>query len=212
MDLLSVPRQRHQLSNENLDRSDVYNMKMDIEGVLFDYGHTLAYLPNFERTHKLAAMNVQRLVKDIDGVKAETSRITELINNYAHCPKDVVSIQDEFSQILRMLGVQRFHNENLEEIIRAHAVPYIQRARIRRGAKDLLILLKRNGVKTGIVANSAGAYMMNPVLKRESIFQFFDSIVASVDVGFRKPDPRIFQLALGQLQLNHDNVLMVGAS
>ena len=152
---------------------------MNIEGVLFDYGHTLAYLPNVKRTHEVAAKNVQRLVKNL-GVKAVPSRITELINDYAHGPKDVVSIQEEFSQILRMLGVDSFNDKNLQTIISSHGKPYIQNARIRRGARELLEQLRNKDTKIGIVANSAGVYMINPVLKREKIQKSLDVVIASV--------------------------------
>jgi len=51
---------------------------------------------------------------------------------------------------------------------------------------------------------------MNPVLARLGIEGFFDTAVADMDVGFAKPDPRIFQVSLDNLQLAPEQVVMVG--
>ena len=38
----------------------------------------------------------------------------------------------------------------------------------------------------------------------------WDSIVSSMDIGTRKPDPQIYQAALDQLQLTSDQAVFVG--
>ena len=69
--------------------------------------------------------------------------------------------------------------------------------------------MKKMEFKLGIVANiwSGG---MNPVLERLGLEKFFDTTVASIDVGFKKPDPKIFHLALDHLELSPEEVIMVG--
>ena len=59
-------------------------------------------------------------------------------------------------------------------------------------------LLKQSGYPTGIITNNvkefgAGWRAMIPV------DELFDFVVDSSSVGFRKPDPRIFEIALGHL-------------
>lgn len=51
---------------------------------------------------------------------------------------------------------------------------------------------------------------MNPVLQREGLYEYFHTVAASIDVGFNKPDPRIFQIALSQLQIDPQETMMVG--
>jgi putative hydrolase of the HAD superfamily len=180
-----------------------------LRGVLFDYGHTLVWFPNFERTHLTAARNAQRILKRL-GVTAEVSRIRTLVESFAH-PKygSVPNAEEEFREVFSALGVRRYGQEDLMEIVQQYWKPYVWNVRARRGAHELLTSLKNMKFKTAIVANvwSGG---MNPALQRLGLERFFDTTVASVNVGFQKPDPRIFQLALDRLELAAEDVIMVG--
>lgn len=182
---------------------------MKLKGVLFDYGHTLVYFPRIEKRHLVAARNVQKVLKCL-GVSVNASRIQELVGSFAHGPNNVVmNMEDEFTEILRILGVDNYSQSDLKEIIQVHWRPYVQNVRARKGAKELLKYLKKMGLKLGIVGNiwSGG---MNPVLERLNLHKFFDTTIASVDVGYKKPDPRIFHLALNRLKLSPEEVIMVG--
>ncbi len=69
--------------------------------------------------------------------------------------------------------------------------------------------LKKMGLKTGIVGNIWSGWI-DPVLVKGGIDHLLDVKVASVDVGFRKPDPRIFRLTLDRLGVNPREAMMVG--
>jgi len=178
-----------------------------LRGILFDYGHTLVWFPKYERTHFAAARDVQKVLQGL-GFSVEASTVRTLVEDFAH-RKDVVKIDEEFKEILSILGVECYRQDDLQRIIQAHWRPYIQNAHLRKGVKELLEHLKILDLKLGIVANIWGGGM-NPVLERLDIQKFFDTIVASIDVGFKKPDPRIFHLALNHLELTPEQVLMVG--
>jgi putative hydrolase of the HAD superfamily len=180
-----------------------------VKGILFDYGHTLVFFPHRNRTHLLATENVQKALQDL-GVSVQISRIQALIDKFAHGRDDmVVGMEEEFREILSILEVDDYGQDDLERIIQAHWRPYVQNACLRAGANKLLEYLKELGFKLGIVANiwSGG---MNPVLERLGLDKFFDTTVASIDVGFQKPDPKIFHLALDRLKLTPEQVIMVG--
>ena len=180
-----------------------------LKGILFDYGHTLVYFPQIEKTHLVAARSVQRALQDL-GVSVDASRIQTLVRSFARRTDNVVmNMEEEFMEILYLLGVENYSLDDLQEIIQVHWRPYIQNARVRRGVKKILKYLKKMEFKLGIVANiwSGG---MNPVLERLGLERFFDTTVASIDVGFKKPDPKIFHLALDHLELSPEEVIMVG--
>ena len=40
--------------------------------------------------------------------------------------------------------------------------------------------------------------------------KYFDPVIVSGDLGFRKPDPRMFELLLSQMELSPDEILFVG--
>jgi len=141
------------------------------------------------------------------GVSVEASEIQTLVDEFAH--HQGLRIDEEFREILSISGVKRYSENDLHEIIQLHWRPYLQDACTRKGAKKLLEYLKSRGYKLGVVANvwSGG---MNPALQKLGLQKFFDTTVASVDVGFRKPSPEIFQLALDSLGLNAERAMMVG--
>jgi len=179
------------------------------KGILFDYGHTLVWFPHYREIQLLSVRNMQRRLRAL-GAPVETSRIQALIDEFAHRRKiQRVGIDTEFREILSGLGVADYSEDDLQQIIQLHWRPYVQDAHARKGAKDLLNHLKSKGFKLGIVANiwSGG---MNPALEKLGLDSFFDATIASVDVGYQKPDPEIFQLALKRLRLNAKETIMVG--
>lgn len=179
------------------------------KGILFDYGHTLVWFPQFERTHLAAAKNVQAVLLEL-GVSVEPSRVQSLVGSLAR-PKGggVLSMEEEFNEIFASLGIKNYTPNDLTRVIWSWWSPFIRNVHARKGLNGLLEYLKEIEFKTGIVANVWGGGM-DPVLERLGIRGFFEAIVASVDVGFRKPDPRIFHLALDRLKLAPEEAIMVG--
>ncbi len=70
--------------------------------------------------------------------------------------------------------------------------------------------LKRRGVKLGVISN--WDERLRPLLRELDLEKYFDAVVVSGEVGAHKPDPRIFQKALGLLQVPADATLHVGDS
>lgn len=64
--------------------------------------------------------------------------------------------------------------------------------------------------KLGLVSNSPPT--IRTVIDRFDLRQFFDTIVLSCDVGLLKTDPEMFEIALDDLDLETDDVIMVGDS
>jgi putative hydrolase of the HAD superfamily len=61
---------------------------------------------------------------------------------------------------------------------------------------DLVRAARRAGLRTALLSNSWGAYY-----PRHLFAELFDAVVISAEVGMRKPERRIFQLAVQQLGL-----------
>jgi HAD superfamily hydrolase (TIGR01549 family) len=180
-----------------------------IKGILFDYGHTLVWFPHYKEIHLASARNIQKKIQAL-GIFIEVSKIQLVIEEFSHqrsnhCPK----IEEEFREILSILNVKNYNYDDLQEIIQLHWRPYVQDARVRKDALELLKYLKARRFKLGIVANiwSGG---MDPALEKLGLKEFFETTVASIDVGFEKPSPEIFQIALKSLGLVAEEVMMVG--
>jgi len=180
-----------------------------LKGILFDYGHTLVWFPRYKRAIQVSDKNVQKILQNL-GVTVETQRVRELIDSFADRKEGgMIGMEEEFKEIFSILKIKKYSQEDLQEIIRVHWEPFIQYAHARRGVKELLEYLKTHGYKLGVIANiwSGG---MNPALERLKLQQYFDTTIASVDVGFQKPDHKIFHLALENLELTPEQTIMVG--
>jgi len=70
-------------------------------------------------------------------------------------------------------------------------------ARLNKGILSLLRQLKSQGLKIGLIANvsSPGRYY-EKILKEAKVFSYFDVLIWSSEVGFKKPHPMIFQQAI----------------
>lgn len=76
-------------------------------------------------------------------------------------------------------------------------------------ARETLIALQTRGIKLGLVTNGKSK-IQNQKVDTLELREFLDVILVSEDVDIKKPDPRIFQIALEQLQLEAAQVWMVG--
>ena len=65
---------------------------------------------------------------------------------------------------------------------------------------------RAHGVRTGLVSNSWGA---GEVYDRERFGALFDAVVISGEVGLRKPDPAIYELALERMGVPAARVVFV---
>jgi len=63
--------------------------------------------------------------------------------------------------------------------------------------------------RLGALSDAQSAWAM-PELRAVGLDSFFETVVVSGDLGYRKPDPRIFSLAFARMQLSPEDVLFVG--
>jgi len=77
---------------------------------------------------------------------------------------------------------------------------------------EILTELKNRGYKLGIITNTVTSREehVRMALRRIDVEKYFDVIVTSVDVGFNKPDERIFSTALKALKVKPEEAVMVG--
>ena len=85
--------------------------------------------------------------------------------------------------------------------------PYCMQPRY--GMKSTLERLAERGISLGIISNGQSA-VQNATLDVLNIRHLLRAIVISEDVGLRKPDPAIFQLALMRVNAAPENALYVG--
>jgi putative hydrolase of the HAD superfamily len=77
------------------------------------------------------------------------------------------------------------------------------------GAYEALQILSDLNIRMAIIANGK-SQIQRVKLDRFNLNGFFEFILIETEVGFRKPDIRIYELALEQLSLSSEDVWMVG--
>ncbi len=86
------------------------------------------------------------------------------------------------------------------------------RAELVDGMAEVLHTLKARGYKLGLVADTRPKTAWN-VLHQHGLYDLFDTLAISEEVGCEKPDPRIFRAALDALNIappDYPGVAMIG--
>lgn len=74
--------------------------------------------------------------------------------------------------------------------------------------KDTLKRLKASGYRLGVISNWDPS--AKPILKKCEILDFFETVVISSEVGYAKPNEKIFRIALEEARVDPSKCLYVG--
>jgi putative hydrolase of the HAD superfamily len=109
-----------------------------------------------------------------------------------------------FREYLVSIGI----DEHADDVIRLRHEETRRQLVPRPGAVETIAELKRRGLKVGMISVCSDEV---PALWPETAFaDLFDSTVFSCSVRLRKPDPRIYRLALDELGVEPEEALFVG--
>jgi putative hydrolase of the HAD superfamily len=177
----------------------------NIKAVLFDIDDTLfdtATLAKMARMNAVKAMVESGLpIHDIQsGYKVLVKIVEEYGANY----------DQHFDRLLEVFG----HKQD-PKIIAAGIVAYhdTKLAYLKPDPDVIptLIALRDRGCKIGIVSNGRSVKQWEKII-RLGLQHFFHTVVISEEVGFEKPDAKIFELALKKLHVRADETAYVGDS
>ncbi len=86
---------------------------------------------------------------------------------------------------------------------------FIDTLELNEGAKKLVKHTKER-CKVGLISNFTCAPVIYASLRQLGIADFFDVVVVSDEIGWRKPHKQIFQAALNKLQVQPQNAIFIG--
>lgn len=183
-----------------------------IRGVLFDSGDTLMtpiggeWLPGQAFRQVIAGR--QNLTLSWDKLEqAHEAALGHLLENHLLQTEEEEEqrFQGYYQWLLRGLGATESVGSLAGEI--AHEV--ISHPRIEL-FPDVISALERfalTGLKLGVISN--GWPSLDRQLRQLGVRDYFDVLVVSAFVGSRKPDARIFEVALDEMGLPPSSVLLV---
>src|SRR5690606_38948955 len=92
-------------------------------------------------------------------------------------------------------------------------LPLAEQATLEPGTHETLQRLRDGGYRMGLISNTfVPGFVLDRHLARLSLLEYFPVRVYSCDVGYRKPDPRIFQIALDRIGVGPDEAVFIGDS
>ena len=123
-------------------------------------------------------------------------------------------LESTYTQVLREVLKDKGYDEVSSETLRSaldtlFAVTQSNWA-LEEDAIPVLKKLEETGYRLGIISNAGDDQDVQQLMRRFKIRQYFDFILTSAACSYRKPHPRIFEIALSNWYLLPTEAVMVG--
>ena len=123
-------------------------------------------------------------------------------------------LESTYTQVLREVlkdkGYQKVPSKILRNALDALFAVTQSNWALEEDAIPMLKKLEETGYRLGIVSNAGDDQDVQELVRRFKIRQYFDFILTSAASSYRKPHPRIFELALANWYLLPSEAVMVG--
>ena len=184
--------------------------------ILFDYGQTLVSERTFD-----GVQGTEAVLKY--AVKNKYHKSAQEVQAYANCLNQELGRFDPEKKHLFQVEVPNhmftkylYESQGIELSISAEEIDQVfwdaaAPGKPTEGIEDFLVFLKNNQVRTGVISNIS--YCGNAVTQRihncipENDFEF---VIATSEYMYRKPNKRIFELALEKAELQAADVWYIG--
>ena len=139
--------------------------------------------------------------------------VQEEMERFASETQREMTADERFRRVARRLGISEGTGGNgaVEAALTAHFQMILDGVIQPEDYRDFL---RRAAAKTplGVISNYDHSPNAIQILEKFGIRPLFSSLIISADVGWRKPNARIFERALADLNVSPDRVLFVGDS
>ena len=123
-------------------------------------------------------------------------------------------LESTYTQVLREVlkdkGYDNVSSETLRDALDALFAVTQSNWALEEDAIPTLKKLEETGYRLGIISNAGDDQDVQQLARRFKIRQYFDFILTSAACSYRKPHPRIFELALANWYLLPSEAVMVG--
>jgi HAD superfamily hydrolase (TIGR01549 family) len=190
-------------------------MNRYFEAIFFDLGKTLMYDkdpwdPIFPRAD--AAMRKTLEQSGYPLVENAYGDFNTIFDLYYHRRKDAVE-EETTVQLLRELMEAQGASPPDPVLFAAMEAMYAitqQNWYVEADAAPSLQILKDSGYRLGLISNAADDENVQELVDKGNLRSYFEFIISSAACGIRKPDARIFQLALDHFEVPPEKAAMAG--
>lgn len=192
-----------------------------IKGITFDWWHTIAETPWPDYDAHMRRIRVERilqafsdrgLVVEPDLLYRAYDRHTELLIQKWKEHVDLNG-EEQIRAFLEFAGLDAADPDLLDALAASFGDAIRTKLPILYPhVSAVLAALKRQGYRVGLISNTGRTWgrFLRPIQDDFGIGKYFDDRIFSDELGIRKPEPAIFEAALGHLGLRPEEVVHVG--
>jgi putative hydrolase of the HAD superfamily len=186
----------------------------DIQAVLFDLGDTLSRSASLSQAieNLVDSPIAQKLRLEREQLRRIGLEIDQYIRTlYREERWDQPDWRQVWACGAENAGINISFDE-VELLCRAHLKEFTKRCKLEPYSIPLMMRIQAANIPLGLVSNVTGpADIFERDLSEKGLARYFSVVVWSANVGYRKPNPRIFEIALEGLKLKPGKqILMVG--
>jgi len=190
-----------------------------IQAILFDLGGTLMFARGaWDSVHERADMalteSLQTQGLELD-IHTFAPRFRERLHAY-YAQRDKELYETTYMSVLKEMLMDDGH-ENITEAGMRSALDAMFAVTqfnwiLEEDSIPTLIQLESSGYRMGIISNAGDNKDVLQIVERFQLEHFFDFVLTSAACSYRKPHPRIFEMALAHWNIPASRALMVGDS
>lgn len=178
------------------------NKTLKFEAVIFDLDNTL--INRKKAFRKFAEQFIDRFV-----VTSGPQQTNEMIEYFVREDRDGYRKKRElFTQLFKRFEMKNAET-SVDELLECWFSEFYKCTVPMEGAHEVLVALKSSGIKLGLITNGS-IHAQNSKIDEVNMRDYFDVIIVSDEVGLKKPDKRIFSMALEALKVNPQTAWYVG--
>jgi len=183
------------------------------EAILFDMGDTLLSYDDFQ-----AQRGTKKMMEHLDNPhNIPVSRVQEMADEMITVFDDIkqdknieISVQSLYRLLIELHGMELEKPLVQLELIFKFAAWNLE---LKEGITELLNYLEETGIRTAVLSNSGfSGVALERELAHFGIRDSFEFVISTAEYCLRKPDRRIFEVALAKFNLASDEVWYVGNS
>jgi len=193
-----------------------------MKAVLFDLGHTLIdYYHEWKGPEAKAVGRVYHVAADTCNPAPDETEFTAYLSRLLEEARErkitemiEVPLSETLETCFRRFGCDSGQDLMIDSL-NAFYQTLLETRELIQGAVEMLERVRERGLLVGLVSDVAWGLPSEYPLKDMEHFQldgYFDDMVFSTDVGLRKPNPKIFKIALWNLGVKPEDSAFVGNS
>lgn len=187
------------------------------QALFFDLGGTLIYFDGdwpdvFAKANETLSSYLKDTALDIDVDRFMDDFISRLTDYFDQRENEFIEYTTEYflQTTLSDWGYPQVPDDLIDNALQEMYSVSQSHWHAEDDTHETLSTLKDRGYRLAIISNAADDNDVQTLVDNANLRPYFEIILSSAAVGIRKPNPRIFEIVLEQMEIPNTRVAMVG--